>query len=165
MLSTNPFRWYRLYICTLSYYYQHHRFRSISFFHCCQNCPWLCADHIMLSRLLYIYSGIAGFAATTQFMVCGNDSIHYEPMLVSFVGHLRHIIMIIMRRCLKALNIRNACHAYSVECVSKMRSILAIIFYVIYGAVCHRMTKFIFDDCGNMCISLYHHHRNGNMIH
>ena len=53
----------------------------------------------------------------------------------SFVCRLHHIIIIIMQTYLKALNNLNACQVYDAECVSKIKTILSIIFYSIYRAV------------------------------
>ena len=46
-------------------------------------------------------------------------------------------------------SIKHACQVYSVECVSKIKSILWVFFYAIYGAVC-KFTHFSFDDCDSM---------------
>ena len=51
----------------------------------------------------------------------------------SFVCILHHIIF--MQTYLKVFAIWNACQVYSVEYVSKMKSILSIIFCAIYGTV------------------------------
>ena len=48
------------------------------------------------------------------------------------------------------------------ECVSKIKSILSIIFHAIYGAV---FTHFFYDDCGNVCTSSYYHHQTGSITH
>ena len=51
-----------------------------------------------------------------------------------------------------------ACHVHSVECVSKSKPILKIIFHAIYGAVCIQLTRFSHDDCENTyTLSSYHH--------
>ena len=39
---------------------------------------------------------------------------------------------------------------YTVECVSKIKSILSIILYSIYGAVYPQLTQFPWDDCKNV---------------
>ena len=51
-----------------------------------------------------------------------------------------------MQTYLKALSISNACQVYSVECVSKTKSILSIIFDTVYGAVYFQLAQFSFDD-------------------
>ena len=40
---------------------------------------------------------------------------------------------------------------FSIECVSKIRLVLSIIFHAIYGAVCIQLTHFSYDDCENTC--------------
>ena len=35
---------------------------------------------------------------------------------------------------------------YAAECVSKIKTILSIIFYSIYGAACLQLTQFSYDD-------------------
>ena len=39
---------------------------------------------------------------------------------------------------------------YAAECVSKIETILAIIFHSIYGAVCLQLTQFACHDCENV---------------
>ena len=56
----------------------------------------------------------------------------------------------IMQTYLKALNYWNACQVYAAECVSKIKTILSIIFYSIYGAVCLQLTQFSCDDRENV---------------
>ena len=40
--------------------------------------------------------------------------------------------------------------AYAADCVSKIKTILSIIFYSIYGAVCLQLTQFSYDDRENV---------------
>ena len=55
-----------------------------------------------------------------------------------------------MQTCLKALNYLNACQVYAVERVSKIKTILSIIFYSIFGAVGLQLTKLSIDDRENV---------------
>ena len=71
--------------------------------------------------------------------------------------------MVIMHNCLKLLNIKYACQSYSVESVSKIKSILLVMFYAIHVAVCYQFYPFLFDDYKNICTSSYYHHQIGNM--
>ena len=59
-----------------------------------------------------------------------------------------------MHMYIKVLHFLNASHMHSVECVSKIKSILSIIFHAIYGAVCIQFTHFSYDDCENTVKSL-----------
>ena len=56
----------------------------------------------------------------------------------------------------KVLIFQDTCQAHSVECVSKNKSILSIIFHAIYGAVCIQPTHFSYGDGENMCTLSYH---------
>ena len=51
------------------------------------------------------------------------------------------------------------------QCVSKIKSILSIIFNAIYGAVCIQLTHFSYDDCENMSTLSYHFKQIGSMTH
>ena len=56
--------------------------------------------------------------------------------------------------------------SFCLECVSRIKSILSIIFHAIYVAVCIQLTQFFYDDCENMCtLSYYHQHQIGSMTH
>ena len=48
--------------------------------------------------------------------------------------------------CLKALDLSNVCQVYPVECVSKIKPVLAIILYTIYGTVCFLLTHLSCDE-------------------
>ena len=78
--------------------------------------------------------------------------------LYSFVCTVHHLIIIIVQTYLKALNLKNACQIYFVECVSKIKHILSVILYTICGAVCFQFTHFSCDDWENIyTLSCYHH--------
>ena len=114
------------------------------------------------SSLKFVPQGpVNNIAALVQIMAWRRpvDKPLSEPMIVSLPTHicitrpqwvktvwfyalagtLLHVIIIIMQSCLKAFNIQNACQIYSVKCVSKMKSILTIILYAIYGALCYQL--------------------------
>ena len=55
-----------------------------------------------------------------------------------------------MQSYLKALSYWNACQVYAAACVSKIKTILSIIFYSIYGTVCLQLTRFSCDDRDNV---------------
>ena len=46
-----------------------------------------------------------------------------------------------------------------------IRSVFAIIFHEIHGALCVQLTHFTYDDCENTCIWFYYHHQIGSMTH
>ena len=67
----------------------------------------------------------------------------------------------IWRYCTSKLHVK-----YSfVEYVSKIKSVLSIIFLAIYGAVCIQLTHFTYDDYENTCTSSNYHHQIGSMTH
>ena len=59
-----------------------------------------------------------------------------------------------MQTYMKALNYLNACQVYADECVSKIKTILSIIFYSIYEAACLQRTQFSCDDRENVYLIL-----------
>ena len=52
-----------------------------------------------------------------------------------------------------------------VRCVSKIKSILSIIFHAIYGAVCIQLTHFSYTDCENTWTLSYYQHQIGSMTY
>ena len=66
---------------------------------------------------------------------------------------IKNICHIYSVKCVSAQNrIKNICHVYSVKCVSKIKSIISVIIYAIYGTVCFQFTHFSFDDCQNILL-------------
>ena len=49
------------------------------------------------------------------------------------------------------------------KCVSKIKDILSVIHYTIYGAVCFQFTNFPCDDWENIYTLSYYNHQIGNM--
>ena len=67
------------------------------------------------------------------------------------------LLGVIMQMYLKVLNFWDICQVHSVDCVSKIMSILSVIFLAIYGAVWIQLSHFSYDDCENICtLSNYH---------
>ena len=58
-----------------------------------------------------------------------------------------------------------AFQVYSVERVSKIKSILSVILHAIHGTACIRLTYFSYDDRENTCTLSWYHHQIGSMIH
>ena len=91
-------------------------------------------------------------------MMCANNPVHYGPVVVFvFDCALRYLIIIIMQTCLKILNFKNTCQVHSVECVSKIESIIWIIFHSIYAAVCIELTHVSYGDANTCTLSCYHY--------
>ena len=100
-------------------------------------------------------------------MMCANNRIHCDPIVIFACLHitLPHYHYYADRsegtELLKCLS-----GTFCLGCVSKIKSILSIIFHKIYRAVCIQLTHFSFDDCKNTCtLSHYHHHQIGRMTH
>ena len=70
----------------------------------------------------------------------------------AFYTIIVYLIIIIMRTYLKVLNFWNACHVNSVECPSKIKSIISVIFQAIYGLARIQLSTHIsYNDCENAC--------------
>ena len=83
-----------------------------------------------------------------------------------FVCTSHHFMIIIMQTSHKVLKFKNACQdSFCLECVSKMKSILSIIFHAKYGALRIQLTLFFYDDYENMCTLSYYHHQIGSITH
>ena len=52
-----------------------------------------------------------------------------------------------------------------VECVSKMKSILSVIFHAIYGAMCIQLIHLSYDDCENTRTLSNCNHQIGSISH
>ena len=74
-------------------------------------------------------------------MVCANNRVHYDPVAVLVCLHITlhhyHHYAVLSEgiELLKCLS-----DTFCLECVSKIKSILSVIFHVIYGAVCIQLT-------------------------
>ena len=118
---------------------------------------------------IYIYPGKGGFCVfkyCAALMVCTNNRVHYGLMVVYgylhiTLPHYHHYAIlfegIALLKCLSNI--------FCVECVSKNRSVLSIIFHAIYGAVCIQLTHFSHDDCENTLNWSYYHHQIRSMTH
>ena len=126
------------------------------FSHCCHIFPWLCVWDgctIIFCHLLHIYPGNTGtLFPLLMFRLWYLQMIEYIMACrsCSFVCRLHHLIIVIMQTYLKALNYWNARQVYDAECVSKIKTIISIIFYSIYGAVCLQLTEISCDDHENV---------------
>ena len=76
-----------------------------------------------------------------------------------------HYLIIILRTYLKVLDFWKPCQIHSVQCVSKIKTILSIIFQAMYRAVCIQLTHFSYDLCENTCTLSCYHHQIGSMTH
>ena len=135
-----PFRWLTGYIYSSCYYY--HQMGSINLTYCYHIFPWLCACgacYIIFTYCIYIPRKpvqIVGCVLACRFC--------------SFICIQHHLIIISVQTSLKTLDWWNACHIYSVECVSENKHILSVIHYIIYWAVCFQITHLSGDDWENI---------------
>ena len=131
--------------------------------------PWLCAWDvcwIIFCHLLHIRSGNAG--NLFSLLLCSLWLMHIFGYVLacrsySFLCIVHHLIIIIVQTYLKALNLKNACQIYFVQCVSKIKHILSVIYFTVCWAVCFQFTHFSCDDGENIYPSSYYHHQIGSM--
>ena len=120
--------------------------------------------HHRMLAVSYISQESWGFCLLLlcSFMMCASNQIHYDLMVVfvclpKALPHYDISEGIELLKCLSG--------AFCLECMSKMKSVLSVIFHAIYGAVRIQLTRFSYDDCENMCTWSYYHHQIGSMTH
>ena len=98
-----------------------------------------------------------------------NANGNAHPITVQFVMHAHsriylfdcalYKLIIITMSYLMALHIKDACHVYSVDRVSKIKSSVSHLFFfcAIYEFVRFQQIRSSCDDCKNMFISSYHY--------
>ena len=129
-------------------------------------CSFMCKDRgesaICIDRMTHRQSPYI----TNMFMMCANDKIHYDLMVVLVylhitLPHYHHYAnlseSIEFVKCLSG--------TFCLECVSKIKSIIPIICHAIYGAVHIQLTHFSYHDNENTCTLSYYHHHIGCMTH
>ena len=94
---------------------------------------WL-YHHMQSASYTYMYIPGKQFLSLCNLTMCANNRVYYGLMVVfvclhTTLPHYHHSTY------LKVLNFWNTCQLYFVECVSKIKSILSIIFHAICGAV------------------------------
>ena len=130
-------RWERGYIHNTSYYHDH--IGSINLSHCC-NIFHGCVPEVVVSlyAVVHIHPGTAGlyFFYHCTVLWCAQILGYIIAWLsYSFVCTLHYLIIIIMQIYLNVMTLENTCQLNSVECVSKIKSILSVIFHATYGVV------------------------------
>ena len=83
-----------------------------------------CFTHIPGKLVFVSFTGV-------QSIICANNRVQYGLKSYSFVYTLHYLITITIQTYMKEHI--TVCQVYSVECVSKIKSILFIIFYAVYG--------------------------------
>ena len=149
---TGPFefRWLKGYINNPSYY--HNKIRSIRLSHCCHICPWMCVwdgCSIIFCHLLHMYPGNTGtLFPLLMFSLWYLQMIGYicrVPLSADYTISLPSLCRLIWRHWITEM----LSPVYALECVSKIKTILSIIF-LIYGAVYLQFTQFSCDDRENV---------------
>ena len=106
---------------------------------------------------------VLGFLLCTLVM-CANNWIHFSPVVVFVwmhftLPHYHHFADASEGiELLKYLS-GSFCR------VSKIKSILSILFHSIHAALSIQLTHFSYDDCENMCTLSHFHHQIGIMTH
>ena len=147
-----------------------HQVQPINLFHCCHIFLWLCAwsgCSIVCCRFRICPGKLFFFLLLLcSLTMCANNRVHYDPMVVFLclhitLPHYHHYSDlpegIGLLKCLSG--------TFCLECVSKIKSILSIIFHAIYGAVRIQLAHFSCDGCEDTCTLSYYHHRIGSMAH
>ena len=137
--------------------HHHHRIGSINFSHCCHIFSLVCAwgSYTIICCRFHIYPDFI-FSLLCSLIVGTNNGIHYDPMVIfvcwHFTPHYYHHYANVPE------DAEHACQVHSVERVSKINSILSIIFHAIYGAVRIQLIYLLSDGCENMCTSSNQHY-------
>ena len=98
-------------------------------------------------------------------MICANYRKHYRPIVVFVCLHITIPRYHNFEDVSESIELLKCLSDASVECVSKIKSILSIIRHVIYGAVCIQFAHISNDYCENTCTLSYYHHQIGSMVH
>ena len=162
------FRWSRGYIYNSSYY--HNQIGSINLSHCCHIFRGCVPDVIIPSyAVCFIYiPGKLGFLsviAVQSYDVCkGWSTLWPDGRIRLFACHATSLSSS-CRAIWKYWTSKMLVRYILFEYVSKIKSILSIIFPVIYGAMCIQLTHLSYYDYENTCTLYYCHHQIGSMTH
>ena len=85
--------------------------------------------------------------------MCATTEYIMVRWLYSFLCSLHYP----MSLCRCAWKFQNTCQVHFVECLSKIKGMLSIIFHAIYRAVCVQFTYISCDYFKNTCILFYYH--------
>ena len=130
------------------------------FFRCCV--PEMFVTSYSVTYCIYI-PGKPGlvFISIVQFMMSANSRIRFG-LQIAFV-----CLYITPPHCANFIGrhwpYKMPADIWFVECVSKIKHILSVIHYTIYGAVCFQFTHFLCDDWENIYTLSYYHHQIGSM--
>ena len=120
--------------------------------------PWLCA--------WFQESWVFCPLSLCYLMMCLNKKYVMTWWSYSFFYTPHWLIIIIFTDVSESIELlKFVSGRFCLECVSKIKSTLSIIFHAIYGAVRIQLTHFSYDDCENMFILSYYRHQIGRMTH
>ena len=144
------FRWLKGYIYNPSYY--HHQIGSTNLSHCCHIFPWLCVldGCIIFCHLSHIYPGNTG--ALFPWLMF---SLWYLQM-IGYIGRVHLFadytiwLSSLCRLIWRHWTTKMLSQVYAAGCVSKIKTILSSIFYLIYGAEGLQFIQFSCDDRENV---------------
>ena len=122
-------------------------------------------DIFIIHRIIIIKSEVSTFPIAVIF-VGANYKVHYDPIIVLVCLHItppNHHLYADLSESIELL--KRLSGTLCIECVSKIKSVLFIIFHAIYGAVRIQLTHFYFDDCENTLTLFHYHHQIGSMTH
>ena len=113
----------------------------------------------------FVYNYISGLLGFVLLLVCSIMSTYTTGWSYAFVclhitlPHYHHCENVIWRYWPSKMLVSFGLS----ECVSKIESVLPVIFYAIYGAGCIQLTHLSYADCENMCTLFNYHHEIGIM--
>ena len=122
--------------------------------------------HMLSASYISRESCVLCLSLLWNLMMSADNRIHYDPMVVFVcqhitLAHYHHYAdlteSIELLKCLSG--------TFCFECLSRIKSILSIIFHAIYGAAFIQFTHFSYNDCENTCTLSYHLHQIGSMTH
>ena len=120
------------------------------------DCPhkWPCCHIISSISYIILVSCYLIYIATVQCKVYANYKVHNWPTDVFVCLHNTAYRYHHYADCLKTLKTSKVCQVYPVECASKTKCILWMIFYAIYRPVRYQHTHFP-SMTENICTSFY----------
>ena len=117
-----------------------------------------CATHII--KLFVV------FLLLCSLMVCANNQVHYDPMVVFVCLHIALPHYHHNADLSEAIELLKCFSDIScLEWMFKIKSVFLIIYHSIYGTWCIQLTHYSYDDCVNTCTLSYYLHQIGSMTH
>ena len=128
MCLTDPFKLGQSRRCIWNSSYCHHQIGNINLSYCCH-----IFSVVVCPRLYHHNLSVASYRSRESCALFPLPLCTMGWRSHSFVFAPHYFNIIVMQTDLKALNIWNACRRYFVESVSKINSIISIMFFAMYG--------------------------------